>query len=800
VSAGLPTIPQTLDLLVIEDDRGFSAVLQKTLGKRLPALSVAVAPTLEDGLARLRAGGANLVLLDLGLPDSQGLGALGRLREEGGDPVVVILTARAEEDLALQAIRQGAQDYLVKGELNDDILVRTIRHTLERRHWQAELRRAEARRLESHGLLACTLDAMKAAIAIAGEDGILLEANAAWKAQAGNPLIPAWDAGHRDYAGFCLAVVQEGGPAAGVAGEILAVLAGAEERFVQDFQMADDRACGVTVFSFVAGGARRVGVAVADITARLQTERSLRENQELFRLISEHAGDAVAIFTRSGRRVYQNHAYGRDLGYTDPELAGLGQFALLHPEDRDRVVALLEELFSAGETRIATFRMRHKSGEWRHFEARGAPVAGTGAGPDLAILVARDVTDRMAADLELLRAHAIKNLILENSTLGIAFVRKRVFEWANSRTAELVGRPLQEILGRPTRILYPDDASYEEMGRTTYPNMREGVRADLTWQLVRGDGKLFWCRMIGRPLDLDRPDEGSVWMLEDITDRINAEQERLSLEVQLRHAQKLEAIGQLAAGIAHEINTPTQYIGDNTKFLAEACRDVFKVLDAHAAGAAPEALRKLQEEADLPFLRDEIPKAIEQTLEGIARVTKIVRAMKDFSHPGSEQPVRVDLNHSIESTITVSRNEWKYVADLVMELDPELPAVTCFPNEMNQVILNLVVNAAHAIADAPQAGPDGKGAITVSTTRAGDLAEIRVRDTGTGIPEHVRSRIFDPFFTTKGVGKGTGQGLAIVHSVVVERHHGTIAFETELGRGSVFILKIPIAGPQEPNP
>jgi signal transduction histidine kinase len=360
-------------------------------------------------------------------------------------------------------------------------------------------------------------------------------------------------------------------------------------------------------------------------------------------------------------------------------------------------------------------------------------------------------------------------------------------------------------MGCPTHVICPDSASYQEMGRTTYAAMAGGERSDLTWQLRKGDGSLFWGRMIGRALDPASPDEGSVWMLEDITDQKNAEQERLSLEVQLRHAQKLEAIGQLAAGIAHEINTPTQYIGDNTKFLAEAFQDVFRVMDAQdgamegtlAGAPMPENLRAIREEADLPFLRAEIPKAIEQSLEGIARVTKIVRAMKDFSHPGSEEPVEVDLNRSIESTITVCRNEWKYVADLVLDLDPALGTVLCFPNEMNQAVLNLVVNAAHAIAETLPAGTDAKGTLTVSTARSATMAEIRVRDTGSGIPEHVRSRIFDPFFTTKAVGKGTGQGLAIVHTVVVERHKGAVAFETELGKGSVFILRIPLAGPAQ---
>jgi signal transduction histidine kinase len=296
------------------------------------------------------------------------------------------------------------------------------------------------------------------------------------------------------------------------------------------------------------------------------------------------------------------------------------------------------------------------------------------------------------------------------------------------------------------------------------------------------------------------------WALREAEDhrkRNRVERERRLMEGQLRQAQKLESIGQLAAGIAHEINTPTQYIGDNTRFLKDAFIDlieVFQVVEQMvAAGAPPDQvgqlflqLQQAASRADLGYLALEIPKAIQQSLEGVERVARIVRAMKEFSHPGTEGKAPTDLNKAIESTLTVSRNEWKYVAELVTEFDPVLPAVPCLLGEFNQVILNLVVNAAHAIADVVGDGGKGKGILTVKTRRDGDWAEVRIGDTGTGIPESVRDKIFDPFFTTKGVGKGTGQGLAIAHAVVVEKHGGSITLETEVGRGTTFIIRLPI--------
>ena len=280
--------------------------------------------------------------------------------------------------------------------------------------------------------------------------------------------------------------------------------------------------------------------------------------------------------------------------------------------------------------------------------------------------------------------------------------------------------------------------------------------------------------------------------------------ERQLMEAQLAQAQKLESIGQLAAGVAHEINTPIQYVGDNTRFLEESFQNLDRVLTsydhltraAEGAGVLGDEVRDVRaaaEQADLEYLHDEIPRAIRQSEEGVERVAAIVKAMKEFSHPGSGEMKAIDLNHAIESTLTVSRNEWKYVADAVTQFDPQLPAVRCLPGEFNQVILNLVVNAAHAIADVKMRGTT-KGRITISTRREGDWAEIRVADTGTGIPESVRSRIFTPFFTTKEVGRGTGQGLAIARAVIVKKHGGTLEFETEEGKGTTFIIRMPIAG------
>jgi len=292
-----------------------------------------------------------------------------------------------------------------------------------------------------------------------------------------------------------------------------------------------------------------------------------------------------------------------------------------------------------------------------------------------------------------------------------------------------------------------------------------------------------------------------VEIVRDLTEIEMAEKEKEHLQSQLLHAQKLESVGQLAAGIAHEINTPMQFISTNMEFLEEASRGmaaIHRSIQEIRDAAPPEIAEKLQsalEEADLDYLVEEVPTAINQSKDGISRVTSIVKAMKEFSHPSSREKENVVVNSIIETTILVARNEWKYVSDVTTDLAVDLPAAPCLVDEMGQVILNLLTNAAQAIGEKIGRNPVGeKGEIHISTKVVDSFVEIRIRDTGAGIPVGIRERIFDPFFTTKEVGRGTGQGLAISHDVVTQKHGGTLTFETEEGTGTTFIIRLPLAG------
>lgn len=270
-------------------------------------------------------------------------------------------------------------------------------------------------------------------------------------------------------------------------------------------------------------------------------------------------------------------------------------------------------------------------------------------------------------------------------------------------------------------------------------------------------------------------------------------------------ASRLASVGQLAAGIAHEINTPIQYVGDNLHFIAGGLADLSEAFAAARQLAEETGLRtdtmevatRYQErvaEIDLPYLLEEMPNAVRQSLEGVGQVARIVLSMKEFSHPGSSSKTSTDINRALESTVTVSRNTWKHAAEMRCDFDPGLPPVSCYVGELNQVFLNLIVNAAHAIEASGKPMP---GRITVSTRSEDDFVVIRVEDTGSGVPEAIKDKIFDPFFTTKEVGKGTGQGLAICRDVVVAKHGGHIEVGGGEGTGAVFAVYLPIEATPE---
>lgn len=371
--------------------------------------------------------------------------------------------------------------------------------------------------------------------------------------------------------------------------------------------------------------------------------------------------------------------------------------------------------------------------------------------------------------------------------------------YVNPAVEQMTGYVANELLGREIKEFVPTDDEHNR-----HPSLWTSVRQGLPWhgrlRLARRDGTPYFEDCKVSPIRNSGGRIGGFLAIKrDIT-------EQVQMEKQLRQAQKLESIGQLAAGIAHEINTPSQYVGDNARFLQGAFGDLgglvqelLTVVEQQRAGTPVsgeqlEAIRDRIEQADTEFLLEEIPSAITQSLEGIDRIRSIVLAMREFSHPGGDRKAPTDLNAGIRNTVTISRNVWKYHCDLQLDLQEELPLVPCDGAEINQAVLNLITNAAHAVKeDREMSESEELGLLKVGTRLDGDAVEISITDNGTGISEEVQERLFDPFFTTKEVGEGTGQGLPIVRNVIVDKHKGRIDVESELGRGTTFRLRLPLS-------
>jgi two-component system, NtrC family, sensor kinase len=532
-----------------------------------------------------------------------------------------------------------------------------------------------------------------------------------------------------------------------------------------------------------------------DISGPKKVEEELRVLLDQQRAIFETSMVGIMVL-RDRVIVAVNQRMANMLGYTQEELEGHNTEPLhVSHENYVEFGKKYYETLANQQTVIQTeYTLKHKDGHivWGMFSGKAIDPSDLNHG---VVWVVDDVTDRKRAEEALGEKEEKYRQIVEHVKMGVSLISQdmRVLELNQQMRDWFPGINVEE---HPLchQAFYNKAAPCESC--PTRETFKDGLFHELFFDLQR-DGVNRLYRLATSPIHgADNQVVTVIEMVEDVT-------EQRAMEGRLLQAQKLESIGQLAAGIAHEINTPTQFIGDNTHFLRDTFADLFALIEeyemllkaAKKGNITPELIKELEEiieQIDFEFLKKEIPTAIERSMAGIERVTKIVRAMKDFSHPAGSERTLLDINKAIESTITVARNEWKYVSELETDYDLSLPLVPCFPGPFNQVILNMVVNSAHAVDEKARTQGRGKGLIKVSTKQRDRYVEIRIADTGAGIPKEIQSRIYDPFFTTKGVGKGTGQGLAIAHSVIVEQHKGTIELESEVGVGTTFVLRLPL--------
>jgi two-component system NtrC family sensor kinase len=511
---------------------------------------------------------------------------------------------------------------------------------------------------------------------------------------------------------------------------------------------------------------------------------------ELFEEVARHL--MVWIKDEGGRYLYVSPPFLTRFGLTIPEVIGHTD-AQLFPKYAKEI--------RANDLKVLATRTRIETVERAH-DPEGVPRSWlvnkfflpSPTGP-CAAGMAFDVTEYERIDKASRDSEATYKQILD-SLADMVLVKgehSRIL-WANRAFREAYGMTDEQMRGLLDAPFVEPDYTQQYV-KDDQEVFRTGKTLDIPEEPIhRHDGTILTVHSVKSPVfDQDGKVIKTVGLFRDIT-------ERKRLELELRQAQKLESVGMLASGIAHEINTPIQFVGDQVQFVQSTVGDLmtlcqkYRSLVANAASGtfAPDelaAIRELEAAADLDYLANHLPAAFVAILDGTSRVTKLVQAMKGFAHPGSNDRAPADINQALHNTLIMANNQLKYVAHVEVDL-ADIPLVTCRIGELNQVFLNIIVNAGHSIADAI-AGSGRLGRIRVTSRQEGQTVVVSIEDSGTGIPEAARSRIFDPFFTTKEVGRGTGQGLAIARAMV-EKQGGAITFDTEMGRGTTFHVRMPI--------
>ncbi|GLH71965.1 hypothetical protein GETHLI_04670 [Geothrix limicola] len=793
-----------IHILLVEDSEGDALLLERHLRAQGLLFDLRRVDTLAALQEALSGSAWDILLTDFNLPGLDGLEVLQVVGERAPYLPCILVSGELGEEAAVESLRRGAKDFISKSRLAR--LVPAIQREVheQRIRAAAESTRAELLTLEDR-LRAITSATVDGIVVMDGEGRISFWNQAAERlfgyteSEAMGRDLHALIAPSRlqSTSGSGVARLNEIGPCS-AAGRVIQL--DARRKDGTEFPVE------VTLAALRQGDTwHSVGV-VRDITERKDQESKQFETLQFLRTLIETIPSPLYYEDMGGRILGCNRAFQAFLGLPAEAVIGHLTADLLAGAEEDQAHETEPGFLRIPDAYDTSFHMPLAGGRTRHALFKKAPFWDAEGRPEGYVATLLDITRLKETEEALRQNEWLFSAIHRHVVDLIAIIDPQGRRIYTSPSYQFVLGYSDEEMERLSSLDLLHPADLDRVSQALRGIMEGQAAQGLEYRLRHKDGR--WLYFESKAAIIPDPGTGNVRALvvaRDITERKEAEQSRSAMEVQLRQAQKLEAIGQLAAGIAHEINTPTQFIGDNTSFLRDAWKDAFALMErltghlgaiAAAFGPGAEEARAALadvEQTDLRYLQEEIPKAIQQSLDGVSRISKIVKAMKDFSHPGGEAKTLTDLHQAIESTITVSRNEWKYAANLVTDFDPDLPRVPCFPGEFNQVILNLIVNAAHAIESAlGGAGSGVLGQITIKTRRQGDEVEVMVSDNGTGIPESVQARMFEPFYTTKPVGKGTGQGLAIAHAVIVEKHQGRIEVRSEVGRGTTFILHLPL--------
>jgi len=529
----------------------------------------------------------------------------------------------------------------------------------------------------------------------------------------------------------------------------------------------------------------------------LKREKALEESRECYRSLVENLPVGVFRFYLSDpeKLVYANSVLAKINDDAIDKL--MSQPVSSFFPDKDELNMLVLNTINDGSIKNRPARLKRTDGKLIWCSISAICRYDKSGEPEWIQGIVEDVSEKIENEKKLQRINEEFNLLISSMAsviIGVS-IKDRITHW-NPYAEKILGIKPSDAIDKvfcECNIKWEWIRIYESISKCILEDRL--IRLD-DIKYEKPDGKPGILGLTVTPLKHESDIlEGFLILGRDLT-------EQRFMEQQLMQGSKLEAIGQLSSGVAHEINTPLQYVGDNIRFITKSFAVLLSILDLYQRASANyndlefflERIREIEEISEkemFSFILKELPGAIDQSLEGVEKVSSIVQSMKAFSHPGIGRKVPADINRSIENTVTVSRNEWKYDCELKLDLDYNLPEIPCYESELNQVVLNLLVNAADAIHENIEKGHIKKGVIIINTSREEYYAVITVSDNGGGIPENIRDKIFNPFFTTKEVGKGTGQGLALSFSIIHEKHGGTLSYETKMGEGTTFIIKLP---------
>lgn len=740
----------------------------------------------------------DIILSDIEMPDFDGFEALEVVKKTSADSPFIFVTGAVGEEMAVTALKTGATDFILKNNL--DRLAPAVNRALDEKRTAWERKKLYYTLKESEEQYRTLIENLPVGIFRSSftRPAVIMQANLTTALMFGfksieqiiNMPVKEIYFNPEDRMNFTKQII--------------------EQKRVKNRLLKLKRITGESFMAYItaschfesSGRANWIDGVIEDVTEKIEAEEKLSGYQKFFETLVNTIGSPIFYKDREYRYQGCNKIYA-DLifGLTPEQIINRTVLDLTGSVSNDLVEMFDtkdKELFKNPGTQNYDSIIKCSDGKTRHFQTGKS----TYLGPDGKIAgivgIMTDITERVSSENELRRINEEFNLLINSMTSIIIGVTTEdiVFHW-NPYAEQTFGIKSENIKNARfalSGISWDWQKIYEAIAACMLE--LKSVKLDEV-KFIRTDGKGGILGLTINPLVRENLIlEGFIILGKDYT-------EQKLLEEQLLQSRKLEAIGQLAAGVAHEINTPMQYVGDNIRFMNKAIVGLLNMLDIYERAYQKQVKKMdnllefdqaldLSKKIKLPFLIEELPRAMDQAIEGIERISKIVQSMKAFSHPGTEHKVHTNINKSIETTITVSRNEWKYDAELMFEPDMAIPEVPCFESELNQVLLNMIINAVDAIKEAREKKCIENGLLLIRTKHDESSAYIEIEDNGMGIPDKIKERIFDPFFTTKEVGKGTGQGLAISHSIIVEKHGGSLYFNSERGKGTTFIIKLPL--------